>query len=126
MRNQIEYKKDEDYDSHQVAHNASPVTPLTIGRSVLKKSDDLIILGLTFDCKMTFEKHLRWVSRAASQRLGTLRKFWRVFHDRSLLVRCFRCFVMPVLDYCSAVLCSAADTYLKLLDRVVSGDRSNC
>ena len=27
---------------------------------------------------------------------------------------------MPVLEYCSAVWCSAADTHLKLLDRVVS------
>ena len=28
---------------------------------------------------------------------------------------------MPGLEYCSAVWCSAADTHLKLLDRVVSG-----
>ena len=28
---------------------------------------------------------------------------------------------MPVLEYCSAVWCSAADTHLRLLDRVVSG-----
>ena len=28
---------------------------------------------------------------------------------------------MPVLEYCPAVWCSAADTHLKLLDRVVSG-----
>ena len=43
--------------------------PLTIGRTVLNESDDLVILGVTFDSKMTFEKHLRSVSRAASQRL---------------------------------------------------------
>ena len=30
-------------------------------------------------------------------------------------------FVLPVLEYCSAVWCSAADTHLKLMDRVVSG-----
>ena len=35
--------------------------------------------------------------------------------------RCFRRFVLPVLEYCSAVWCSAADTHRKLLDRVVSG-----
>ena len=29
--------------------------------------------------------------------------------------------LIPVLEYCSAVFCSAADTHLKLLDRVVSG-----
>ena len=92
-------------------------------RTRLKESDDLVILGVTFNSKMTFEKHLRSVSRAASQRLGILMKFWRVFHDRSLLVRCFRGFVLPVFEYCSAVWCSAADTHLKLLDRVVSGVR---
>ena len=98
--------------------------PLTIGGTVLKESDDLVILGVTFDSKiMTFEKHLRSFSRAASQRLGILRKSWRVFHDRSLLGRCFRCFVLPALEYCSAVLCSASDTHLKLLDRAVSGAR---
>ena len=32
-------------------------------------------------------------------------------------------FVLPVLEYCSAVWCSAVDTHLKLLDRAVSGAR---
>ena len=72
---------------------------------------------------MTFEKHLCSVSIAASQRLGILRKSWRVFHDRSLLGRCFRGFVLPVLEYCPAVWCSAADAHLKLMDHAVSGAR---
>ena len=40
--------------------------PLTIGGTVLKESDDLVILGVTIDSKMTFEKHLHSVSRAVS------------------------------------------------------------
>ena len=44
-----------------------------------------------------------------------------MIHDRLLLERCFRGYVLPVLEYCSAVWCSAADTHLKLLDRAVSG-----
>ena len=59
-----------------------PQSPaLTIGGTVLKESDDLVILGVTFDSKMTFEMHLRSVSRAASQLLTILRKSWQVFHD---------------------------------------------
>ena len=57
---------------------------------MLKESDVLDILGVTFDSKKTFEKHLRSVSRAASQRLGIL---------VSLLDRCFRDFVIIVLEY---------------------------
>ena len=41
-----------------------PQSPaLTIAGTVLKESDDLVILGVTFDSKMTFEKHFRSVYR---------------------------------------------------------------
>ena len=60
-------------------HSQSPA--LTIDRTVLKQSDDLVILGVTFDSKTTFEKHLRSVSIAASQRFGILGKSWQEFHD---------------------------------------------
>ena len=39
---------------------------LTIAENVLKESDQVNILRVTFDSKITFEKHLRSVSRAAS------------------------------------------------------------
>ena len=90
--------------------------PLTIGGTVLKESDDLVILGVTFDSKMIFQKHLRSVSRAASQRLGILRKSWLVFHDRSLLGRCFRCFVLPVFEYYSAVWTCGAQLPIHILN----------
>ena len=55
------------------SHTMHPQSPLlTIGGTVLKESDDLVILGVTFDSKITFEKHLHSVSRAALQRLGIL------------------------------------------------------
>ena len=95
----------------------SPVS-IIIG-TVLKESDDLVKLGVTFDSKMTLEKHLRSVSRASSQRLGIFRESWQVLHDRLLLGRRFLCFFLPVLEYCSAVWCSAANTHNKLLGRVV-------
>ena len=66
-------------------HPQSPA--LTIGGTVLKEFDDLVMLGVTFDSNMTFEKHLRSVFRAASQQLGILRKYWQVFHNRLLLGR---------------------------------------
>ena len=72
---------------------------MTLDGTVLKESADLVILGLTFDAKMTFEKHLRSVSSAVAQRLGIMRKSWQVFHDRSLLLRSFWSFVLPVLEY---------------------------
>ena len=48
-----------------------------------------------------------------------MKKSWQVFHDRSLILRSFWSFLLPVLECCSAVWCSAADSHLKLLDRFV-------
>ena len=39
---------------------------------MLTESDDLDILGVTFDSKMTFEKHHLLAYRAASQMLGIM------------------------------------------------------
>ena len=57
--------------------------PITIVGTLLKESDDLVILRVTFNSKITFEKPLCSVSRASSQRLGILRKSWPMI-DRFL------------------------------------------
>ena len=80
-------------------------SPLTIGGTVLKKSDNLIIFWVTFDSKLTYEKHLHLISRAASQRFVISRKSWRVFQDGSLLERCFGVLSCP---FRSTVLQSGA------------------
>ena len=86
---------------------------------MLKESDDLDILGVTFDSKMILiPRWPRSVSRASSQRLGILRKSWQVFHDGSLFGWWCLGFVLTVLEYCSTVWCSPAVTHIKLLNRV--------
>ena len=65
------------------------LTQLALDGTVLKESAGLVIFGVTFNAKMTFEKHLRSVSSAAAQRLGIMRKSWQVFYDQSLLQRSF-------------------------------------
>ena len=45
------------------SRSMQPLPPtLTIGGTLLKELNDLVILGVTFDSKLTFEKHLRLVS----------------------------------------------------------------
>ena len=72
-----------------------------------RSSLHLVIFGVTFDVKMTFEKHLRSVSSAAAQRLGIMRKSWQVFHDRSLILRSFgalSCRFWSIAQQCGAQL----------------------
>ena len=48
------------------------LTPLTLGGTVLKESADLVVLGVTFDAKMTYENHLCSVSSADRSLLPVL------------------------------------------------------
>ena len=99
-------------------HLQSP--PLTMGWTVLKESDHLSIRS-----DIWFQDDL-WEASS----LGFQSSFLKTWHleevlacvpwYRSLLGRCFLGFVLLVLDYCSAMWSSAADTHLKLLDRAVS------
>ena len=43
------------------------LTPLTLDGTVLMESADLVILGVTFDAKMTFERHLRCFQCCSSE-----------------------------------------------------------
>ena len=72
-------------------------TTLTMDETVLEEHADLVILLPTFDANLTFEKHLRSVSSAATEKLGIMRKSCQVFHYRSLLLRSFRSIVLSVL-----------------------------
>ena len=107
-----------EWNTFQVISSHS-LSPLTLDGTLLKESANLVILWVAFGAKMNFEKRLRSVSSAAAQRLGSMRKSWQVFHDWSFLLRSFWRLFLPVLEYCSAVRCSAAGSHLKLLDRVV-------
>ena len=103
------------------SRSLNPPSPaLSVNGVVLKDLAYLEILGLTFDSKLTFETHLRSVARSVSQKTGIMRKSWSIFRDPSLMKTCFYSFLLPVLEYCSAVWCSAADSHLRLLDRAVA------
>ena len=84
-------------------------------------SDSFKILGVTFDSKFTFESHIRSISSSTAQRLGLLRKSFKIFNDRSVLTKCFNSFILSCFEYCSPIWISAADSHLRILDRNLNG-----
>ena len=98
-----------------------PLFPnLVIVGSVVEMVSELKILGVIFDSKLTFEKQVGAIAASASMRVGILRKIMSVFRDVAIVSKCFRAFILLVLEYCSPVWMSAATSHLSLLDRVVS------
>ena len=96
-----------------------PMHPeLSVGDRPLEESHSVYVLGVTLDAKLTFEQQVRNVVKSASQKLGIVRKASSVFGDRFISSTVFRSFVLPLLEYCSPVWGSAADTHLELLNRI--------
>ena len=93
-----------------------PHPDFLVGSTSLNSCEFFTILGVTFDSKFTFERHIRSISSVA-QKIGLLRKSFRIFGDHDVLLRCFNSFILPCLEYCSPVWSSAANSHLKLLDK---------
>ena len=55
------------------------------------------------DSKFTFEWHIHFVSSSVAQKIGLLRKSFRVCRNQDILLRCFNSFILPCLEYCSPV-----------------------
>ena len=90
-----------------------PHPHLVVGSTYLNSCEFFKILGVMFDSKFTFERHIRSISSSVAQKIGLLRKSFRIFGDHDVLLRCFNSFILP----CSPVWSSAADSHLKLLDK---------
>ena len=94
-----------------------PHPDLVVGSTSLNSCEFFKILGVTFDSKFTFERHIRSISSSVAQKIGLLRKSFRILGDHDVLLRCFNSFILPCLEYCSPVWSSAADSHFKLLDK---------
>ena len=76
-------------------------------------------MGVVFDSKFIFEQHVHSISSSVAQKIGLLRKSYKIFGDPSVLRKCFNSFILPCLEYYSPAWSSAAASHLKLLDRNV-------
>ena len=94
-----------------------PQPDLLVGSTSLNSCDSFKILGVMFDSKFTFERRIHSISSSVAQKIGLLRKSFRIFGDHNVLLRCFSSFSLPCLEYCSPVWPSAADSHPELLDK---------
>ena len=78
-----------------------PHRDLFIGNASLNSCGSLKILGVMFDSKFTFERHILSILLSIAQKIGLLRKSFGVFGDQDVLLRCFNSFILPCLEYCS-------------------------
>ena len=112
-----------------VSRSRTPDPPhidLELGGVVLPVSDSLVILGVTFDSKMTFERHIVNVTSSAARSMGIVRRASKIFGTQEVLTTCFRSYCLSRLEYCAPCWWSSAEMHLGLLDGVVRRGERLC
>ena len=90
---------------------------LYFGNTKLTGVDDLEILGVNIDNKLTWKKHISNVSSRAGQRLGALRRIAPKL-DVCGRATVYKAQIRSVMEYASLCWMSASTTSLQLLDRI--------
>lgn len=87
--------------------------------SKLQQLQNVNDLGVIFDPKLLFVNHITSIKSKAMQMLGIVYRFTDI-RDADALKLYFTSCVLPKLEYCSPIWSTAAESNLKLLNRVTS------
>ena len=90
---------------------------LVFNETPINQTQEIKILGATFDSKLTWKKHLSNVAGRAGQKLGALRRVSRKL-DPSSCATIYKSQVRSVMEVSSIAWMGAAPTHLEKLDNI--------
>jgi len=80
---------------------------------------EVVDLGVTIDCNLKYSMHIDNIVGRARQRVGLLFK-WFVTRDADTLLRAFKVYIRPILEYASNIW---SPTQIGLIDKLESVQR---
>eukprot|EP00916_Digyalum_oweni_P019426 GHVL01032319.1.p1 GENE.GHVL01032319.1~~GHVL01032319.1.p1 ORF type:complete len:920 (-),score=34.35 GHVL01032319.1:223-2982(-) len=99
---------------------AMPEPSLVLNGNPVKVVEEFKFLGLTFDRRLTFLKHIQYLRTSCLKALDVLKVVshtdWGA--DRTVLLRLYRALIRSKLDYGCVVYGGAAKSNLRLLDTI--------
>ena len=93
------------------------IAPVQFSGLAVEEVGVLKLLGVTFDKHLFYGPHLQRIALRAAQRIGFLRKSFKV-QDTPGRLAAYKGFVRPMLEYCPLVWAGAAPYHLSLLDKI--------
>ena len=90
---------------------------VTIDRVQIKTTDNMKLLGVTIDQKLTFTEHISTACKRASSRVGVLMRLRKLIPDTAKL-RIFKAAILPYLSYCGLTWHFCRKTDSNKLERV--------
>ena len=97
--------------------NYGDKTSITVNGKDIMVSDNLELQGVTIDCGLNVNLHIRNVCKKASQRIGVIMRLGNLLPNEAKL-HLFKAAILPHLTYCHLVwhFCRASDT--RRLERI--------
>jgi hypothetical protein len=86
--------------------------------SGLDRVSEFCDLGVTFDSKMCFNKHVNIVKARASSRLGMIKRWSKEFNDPHVTKSLYVSLVRSILEYNSSLWCPFYNSYIASLESV--------
>ena len=91
--------------------------PISFDGSIVFPENNINILGLNINNKLSWKPHITSVAKAASKKLGILFRL-RGFFSSEQLLQLYKGLIRPCMEYCSHIWGHSGSTFL--LDRVES------
>lgn len=82
---------------------------LTLKSSKIQLIDELKLLGVATDNKLTFSPHIKFVLSKIYAKIATLHRI-RNFIDSDIALKLYKAYVLPHFDYCSPLLIGISQT----------------
>jgi len=95
---------------------------LKIKGKKIEIQDSVKFLGVILDQRLNWKSHIEYVSNKCKRRLNLLRAVsgYKWGANKKSLLMLYRALIRPVIDYGAVAFCTAADTNLKILERIQS------
>ena len=105
------------FRTHQLL---APSPVISVGRSNIEYKSIFMFFGIVFDCKLTFEEHVKELKVKCQKKMGLLRMIttseWGA--DQQMVMYLYRALIRSKLDYRVIIYGSANSTLLKELESI--------
>ena len=104
----------------QIQRKQNTTPALWLRKEQLKYSEDAKFLGITFDSKLTFEKHINDIVARCRKRLNLLKairgKSWGA--SPLTIMNTYKSFIRPVIEYSCVLFAQAEESLLRKIQSV--------
>ena len=87
----------------KISNRHSPQTfSITLSDCCLKVCDEVKDLGVLFNSHLSFSNHITTIIGKARQRIFLLKRSF-IHSNDAVLIKAFKTYILPILEYCSPV-----------------------